>query len=459
MKRIAFILVLLGLTLFPAAVRADVAPPIFPPGSSLQPGSEGTQVRMVSETVLVDVRDDGSLGRANITADFMMRNLGTEAEKMAARFPISANDGRGSYPEISDLVITIAGHAVQYRRVSYPDVRYGDELVPWAEFDVTFPPGVDMPIQVRYKLDGSGYAPYTAFYYILETGAGWRDTIGSAEVILRLPYEASPQNVVLDAQVGWAQTTTGGQFSGNEVRWQFDELEPGPEGAVQNMEFALVAPSAWNAFLKARDAAAKNPTDDEVWGQLGKAYKSIFFMGKFYREDQGGQELYRLSVEAYEKCLELDPGDAQWRAGFADLLAQRAYWDSWVSGLTPDAYRAFEEIRTALELAPDDPVVLQVAESIYFMFPDGITQTDRAYDFLWLTQTPTALPPVPTDVTPFVTLPAPTAQPSATAIPLQVQDTPVPQPAAQPSSPSLPCGAAALAQLAVLMLASRKRKA
>lgn len=458
MKKIAWILVMLALVLFPSSVRADVAPPYYPPGSNLQPGSESTQVQMVSEVVLVDVRDNGKLGSALVTADFVMRNLGTETEKMAARFPISANDGRGGYPEIQDLVISIAGQVVQYRRVSYPDARYGDELVPWAEFDITFPPGVDLPIQVRYKLDGTGYAPYTAFYYILETGAGWRDPIGSADVILRLPYETSPQNVVLDTHVGWAQTTSDGQFSGNEVRWHYDDLEPGPEGAVQNMEFALVSPYAWNDILKAKAAAKKNPTDNEVWGQLGKAYKSIFFMNKFYREDPGGQELYRLSIEAYEKCLALDPGDAQWHAGFADLLAQRAYWDSWAGGATSDTYRAFEEINTALQLAPSDPVVKQIAESIYFMFPDGVAQTQNGYDFLWLTQTPTAHPATPTEIAPSVTALPPAAQASSTAVPLQPQSTPVPQPASQTSSPSLPCGAAAIAPLAVLAMANRKRK-
>lgn len=459
MKRIIWIFAVLALVLFPSTAHADVAPPYYPPGSNLQPGAESTQVQMVSEVVLVDVRDNGKLGSALVTADFVMRNLGTETEKMAARFPISANDGRGGYPEIQDLVISIAGQVVQYRRVSYPDARYGDEMVPWAEFDITFPPGMDLPIQVRYKLDGTGYAPYTAFYYILETGAGWRDTIESADVILRLPYEASPQNVVLDTHVGWAQTTPGGEFAGNEVRWHYNDLEPGLEAEVQNMEFALVAPYAWNDILKVRAAAEKNPTDNEVWGQLGKAYKSIFFMNKFYREDPGGQELYRLSIEAYEECLELDPGDAQWHAGFADLLAQRAYWDSWAGSTTTDTYRAFEEINTALQLAPSDPVVKQIAESIYFMFPDGVAQTQNGYDLLWLTQTPTAHPATPTEITPSETALPPAAEASSTAVPVQPQSTPVPQPAPQTSSPSLPCGTAAVAPLAVLAMANRKRKA
>ena len=121
-------------------------------------------------------------------------------------------------------------------------------------------------------------------------------------------------------------------------------------------------------------------------------------MGKGYRTDTGGAELYQSSIAAYEKCLALNPEDAQWHAGFADLLASRSYWDRWMSGPTADTYRAFNEIRTALQLAPNDPKVLEIADMIHSMFPDGMSQNGSGYDFPWLTQTPTPHPPTPTIV-------------------------------------------------------------
>lgn len=402
MKRISLAILTLILFAFPSTVFADVAPPINPPGSNLQPGSEVTQVRMMAETVLVEVQNDttpGSLGSAHVTADFTMRNLGTASESMAVRFPISANDGRGQYPEITDLAIKVNREKVSFQRANYPDIRYynQDNGVPWAEFDVTFPAGQDVAIQVTYNLNGSGYSPFTAFYYILETGAGWKDTIGSADIILRLPYPASVQNVIMDTQIGWAETTPGGVFNGNEVHWHFDNFDPAPDSDVQNMEFALVAPVAWQTVLKERDNVAKNPNDGEAWGRLGMAYKRIFLQSKGYRTDAGGEELYQLSVDAYEKCLALKPDDAQWHAGFADLLASRSYFDSWY-GPTPDAYRALNEIQTALQLAPNDAKVLEIAQTISYMFPEGVTQNGSGYDFPWLTQTPTPHPPTPTIV-------------------------------------------------------------
>jgi hypothetical protein len=384
---------------FPGEARADIAPPINPPGSNVQPGEESTQVRMVTEKVVLEVMDDGmdqGLGKAHVSADFIMSNLGSEVETMQVRFPISANNGWNDYPEITGVVVKVDEKTVTTRIASYEEPNYFSELVPWVEFEVTFPPGVDVAISVAYDLQGSGYYPYTAFYYLLETGAGWKDTIGRAEIILRLPYEASSLNVVQDFQIGWAETNRGATFDGREVRWLYENFEPGPYMVVQNMEFVLVAPGAWKKVLQAQGEVKASPTDGEAWGRMAKAYKDLFLQGRGYRTDAGGNELFRLSVEAYEECLRLKPSDAQWHAGFADLLANRAYWDGWSNGPTLDAFGALTEIHTALLLAPNDAKVKEIAENIYWLFPEGMKPSDAGYDFLWLTQTPTPQPPTET---------------------------------------------------------------
>jgi tetratricopeptide (TPR) repeat protein len=461
MKRFCVIALLFLLLAFPSTARADVAPPIYPPGSNPQPGVDMTQVRMSAETVIIEVQKDvtpDSLGRAHVTADFTMQNLGTADESMAVRFPISGDNGRGEYPEIGNLQITVNGNQVQYRRASYPEIKYpNQDMVPWAEFDVTFPAGQDVSIGVAYDLNGSGYYPYSAFYYILATGAGWKDTIGSADVILHLPYEASPQNVVMNLEIGWATTSPGGVFQGNEVRWHFEDFEPGADQPVQNMEFALVAPSAWQTVLTARSNVEQHPNDGEAWGMLAKAYKQIFLMNKSYREDAGGQELYKLSVEAYEKCLSLKPDDAQWHAGFADLLANRYYWDRWMSGPTDETFRALNEIHTALRLAPNDPIVREIAQNITYLIEGGITQNGDDFDFPWLTQTPTAPPPAtpttaPVDESTATPLSSPVATDTLQANPTQVSPTSAPQ----KSSPI--CGSAAFLPLMVMIWFVWKRR-
>jgi len=402
-KRPAVFLLLVVLLAFPQPAMADIAPPIYPPGANPQPGAESTAVEMRHETVLIEVKDGGvnKLGVARVTADFTMHNPSSQAETLAVRFPISANDGRAQdgrmqYPEISSISIQVNGRPLNYTRLSYPSLGWDDAEVPWAEFTVNFPAGADTAIRVSYDLQGSGYFPYTAFYYILHTGAGWAGDIGRAEISLRLPYLASPQNVVLNSQIGWAETTAGGVFAGNELRWIFEDFEPGDGSLVRDMEFALVAPSAWKALLGAQAEVKARPRDGEAWGRLGKRYKDLFLQSKGYRADPGGLELYELSVQAYEECLKLKPDDAQWHAGFAELLANRAYWDSWSGDPVPESFRALEELHTALQLAPRDSVVLAIAENISWLLEGGIVAGETGYDFPWLTQTPTPLPPTAT---------------------------------------------------------------
>ncbi len=310
---------------------------------------------MIAETVRIDVKNDtmpNNLGSAAVTAGFTMRNLGSNDESMAARFPISSSDGFGKFPEITYLSIRVISKQVAFRRVIYPDVRYPTLYgVPWAELDVNFPVGHDVAIEVAYNLQGSGYPdlPYATYYYILETGAGWKDTIGSAVITMRLLYPAYLQNI---ASNSWfrSQTTPSGLIQGNEMKWHFENFKPGPNGVVDNMEFDLVAPYAWQTVLTDRGNVADTPNGGEAWGQLAKASNAIFFLNKSYRMDAGGEEIYKSRVEGYEKCLTLLSNDAEWHAGFAELLANRSYWDHSYSGAKADTCRAFVEIQTALQL-------------------------------------------------------------------------------------------------------------
>lgn len=459
MKRVfqIFAIVLLVAILIPVDVRADVAPPAQPPGANPEAGAEGTQVRMMAETVLIEVQPGASandLGQAKITADFTMRNLGNETEKMAVRFPLSVNDGFYNYPEIRNLQIKVNGRAVSTRRIMQEDPVWGADLVPWAEFDVTFPSGQDVPIQVTYIIYGTGEYPFVSYSYIFHTGEGWKDTIGSADLIVRLPYEANPQNIILDETTGWSETMAEGTMSGNEIRWRFEDLEPTREN---DFEVSLVMPSVWQKVLTERKNLAANPNDGEAWGRLGKLYKEVFFFRRGFRHDAGGQELYRLSLEAYEKAVTLLPDDGLWRAGFADLLAVHAYYVSWEGGdPTGEALRSMQEIHRALELAPNDPKVREIAESIYYFFPDAVDLLESGYDFLWLTATP--LPPPPT-IAPTL---EPTRTPEATStVPAAESAFPTSEAASNPT-PAPPgggtplCGSAILIPLGLVWLARRR---
>lgn len=451
---------------FSVPALADVAPPAPPPGSSLLPGQEMTQVRMLAETVLIEVLERSSSGGnaiARVSADFTMRNLGAESESMAVRFPISANDGFYNYPEIKDLQVQVGGNRLSTRRITIPDPDDDDYQLPWAEFDATFPAGQEVLIRVTYTLEGVSEYPYVNFEYILESGAGWQGTIGSVDLIVRLPYEANSYNVLLDSSWGMGQTSPGAVVSGREVRWHYDDLEPTRE---HNLSVALLQPAAWNAVLTEQSNVGRNPQDGEAWGRLGKAYKTVSRLRRGLRDDPGGLELFELGIGAYEKAVTILPRDALWHAGFAELLFDGYYWQEYSSPEKPGMLRALQELARAYELKPNDAFIRELIDDMRFALPGALILEGETPVFLWLTATPT-VPPSPT---PTITVtptseptsipPSLTPAPSSTAIPtpspspLPPADTAVPeqstpQPATKPGVQV--CGVSLFIPLGILL--------
>jgi len=447
-------------------VSADVAPPEMPPGANPHPGTEVTQVRMVAETVIIEVlaeAPEGSLGQARVTAEFQMQNLGNESEILMVRFPTSSNDGFYNYPEIHDLQVRVDGSPAATKPAQYMGGQF-DDPIQWAEFEVSFPPGQDVLIEVSYTLEGTGEYPFISFKYLLETGAGWKDTIGSADLIVCLPYEANHHNVFIDSSPGWGQTSPGAMLAGQEIRWHYDDLEPEYQ---HNLSIAIVMPSAWEKVFFERLNVANNPEDGEAWGRLGKIYKETALLRRGMRHDAGGEELYNLSREAYEKALDLLPDDALWHLGFANLLFSRYYWEEYSTGGSDRAnlLRAIEEYNIAYILDPDDPNIIYWIDDAYYA-TDAIERLEDGggYIFHWLTTTPTIVPtrtaaaadtPTP-GPTATATPPPPTATKEPTASP---QPTTTPKALEPKPGPSLPlCGSVLFFPMAIALyyLSSKK---
>lgn len=447
-----------------STARADVAPPEMPPGANPHPGTEATQVRMVAETVLIEVLDsapEGSLGQARVSAEFLMQNLGSQTETLRVRFPISSDDGFYNYSEINNFRVKVDGSQVSTSPAEYVGGEV-DDLVQWAEFDVSFPPGVDVLIEVSYTLEGTGEYPFIAFKYLLETGAGWKDTIGSADLIVRLPYEANPHNVFIDSSPGWGHTSPGATLEESKIRWHYDDLEPEYQ---HNLSIAMVMPSAWAKVLTERENVANKPDDGEAWGRLGKIYKETALLRRGIRRDAGGQELYELSRQAYERCLELLPDDALWHLGYANLLFARYYWEEYAIGGSErtNLFKAIEEYSIAYNLDPDNETIIYWIDEAYYA-TDAIERLEdgNGYIFHWLTTTPTIVPTrtlTPSDTptpapTATVTVPPPTATQGPTNSP---QPTTTPkgfeaQPSAE-TAPSLPiCGSLLIIPLGLALI-------
>ncbi|MDP1546283.1 MAG: hypothetical protein Q8L87_09695 [Anaerolineales bacterium] len=472
MKKTTSLLVLFLLItfIFPrSSARADAAPPEAPPGTTLLPGESITQVRMVAETVTLTISKDPSDAQqavAKTEAVFTMRNLGTTEEKMQVRFPLSFfngnSDGYFNFPEIASIAVKVDGRPIPTKREIQPfaasEYSYTERAeIPWAVFDVTFPPNQDVILEVVYNVNGYGYYPYEAFKYILETGAGWNGTIGSVEIIVRLPYEVSGQNLDLTGQPGHGEATPGGVRSGNEIRWMFSDLEPTWQ---DNIQIVVVTPSLWEKVLKEKAAVAKNQNDGEAWGRLAKAYKEVIMMPKgWLREDSAGLELYALSKDAYEKCLALLPNDPLWHYGYADLLWAQYQYGIYFAGKTDTEgilTKTLTALQTTLALDPNNQLAKDLLLEISYQIPQAVQQMgDESFVLLGLTATP--IPPTPWGGYPTET-PQPTPEPVA-ATPAESAPEAQPAPTEVPTAPNPLCGGAfLLPALLGMILVGRKRK-
>ena len=284
---VAFLLSQLNLV----PVSANVLPPHPPTGSEIYPEANSTNVRMMDEHVIIDISGSSDIpeGHANVTANFTMRNLGEVQEEMKVRFPMNhtpydiryeIRNNReycefSKYPSLNNFRVWVNGSKVDFE-ISYKKVvdksvspnADGDNLYItfpcWAHFDVAFPPNQDVFVTINYTVPGDlyygSYAGKVRYTYVIVTGAGWKDTIGNADIVARLPYDADYLNVE------WCKPE-GCKVSGNEVSWQFENFEPS-----EDISISITNPSIWKRILVERQRTQWDPKDGEAWGRLGKAY-------------------------------------------------------------------------------------------------------------------------------------------------------------------------------------------
>ncbi len=413
------ILLLVGILAFcvitPAS--ADIAPPAEPPGANLIPGDESTSVRMVEETVRIEIQPEtreNSLGQAQVNAEFIIRNLGKTDESMAVRFPLGIPNGWGNIAVIDRINVRMDGANVSTRRIDGLDPAGSDEQVPWAEFDAAFPAGKDVRVSVEYMLEGSGELPYIWFNYVFSSGAGWQGTIGKAELIVSFPYEVNELFLLNCIDSLYNCTVPGGVISANEITWAYTDFEPEPE---DNFMIAFVAPSVWQQVLKEEERVAVASSDGEAWGRLGRLYKSLIFSphgwrgfrNYYYKADPGVEQLFQLADGAYTKAVTLLPEDALWHAGYAELLGYYAGFAGYEGVDTLSIkIKALQEMHRALELAPEDETVNEIAYGLTWPLEGGLVENDESFDFPWLTATP-----LPTAVTIMDVTVSPTEKPTA----------------------------------------------
>ncbi|HNB51236.1 MAG TPA: hypothetical protein PK530_04815, partial [Anaerolineales bacterium] len=383
---------------------ADMAPPPPAIGSDLYPSIENTNVRMVSETVLMDVAgaSENPWGEARVTAEFFMQNTGDTTEEMRARFPLNfaeyqLKEELESGEEFCDFIgapaietidvwvndqeapVEITTKTVVDPLASNEEVGEVNITLPcWAHFDVVFPPGEEVVVKIAYSASGydrtGGGSRYqsrtdekgtTEFSYVLGTGAGWFDTIGKADIVIRLPYDVTDINL-------WSCYPEDCAISGKEISWHYEDFEP--QG---NVGIDIIKPPVWQRVLNETANLQQNPNDGESWGRLAKAYKDSLWNSKgiiAFDEDDLEKDIYFLSKDAYEKAVELLPNDADWHYGFADLLCRYAEWNSYSNKtLREDWVACIQQVKFALDIKPSHEAANELLQNLY-QYPPADTE-------------------------------------------------------------------------------------
>lgn len=364
-------LIFISLLAFPAQpVWADMAPPPPPEGANLFPDGEITEVRMEAETVDIRVVDTVANpdGLAQVSAEFHMRNLGTSDEKMQVRFPLSnyftGKTPQGltcysaGYPTIQGFQVWVDGQPAKVSNTIQEVDNFGPNggkvTIPcWANFPVVFAVGKEVMVKASYTVlpydigkTPNDYWGTIYFNYILRTGAGWKGTIGSADIRVHLPYAVTDENFLTASS-----TPPGAIIDGDTIRWQLNDFEPSDGPDVQ---VAVTRPSLWRKILKETTNTQSNPQDGEAWGRLGMAYKQTILERRGFRDDAAALQIFDKSDAAYRNAVTLKPKDADWHAGYAELLC----WDAaWPHLHPPEETRdhllgCLKEVQAALEINP-----------------------------------------------------------------------------------------------------------
>lgn len=446
----ALLMFVFWMALPPSTTHADIGwPPLSPGGSSLEaPQGVNTNVRMLAEEVNLTIEpferavpegEENSPAyhmRALVEAVFTLRNLGATDEAFDVWFPLAASL---RYPAmlpytpdniIQDFQVWVDGLPTQTERVQAPDVGDPAQESAWARFPMRFPAGQDVLVRVNYTLYPSGRRPFGGFEYILQTGAGWKESIGKATLNVYLPDTVTAENVSLSGKsvegLPIAPQPAGYTIQNNVIHWEFTDLEPTEK---DNLYVDVLEPERYRELVRARANAANRPDSADAQLELATVIQGAVLVVKSVGQHGGGTGLADQANTAYRRALELDPQRADIYVEYARWLMRTGGWSSLMfNGVCPPELR--DLVDQGLATFPENADLRQIDEEIRTLQAEGapfatqavLDQTataegaarQAARQALSGTATAAALQPSPTPITPTVP-PIPT--PTATATP------------------------------------------
>ena len=413
--KILLVVLFTGSLFVPAQpVHADIAPPPAPELGGLQL-FQSTEVQMVYERVEMELESfhpewdlESTQNRITVNAYFVMKNTSSVDESMQAVFPleitpicsrIDNNINGASFTHYSinqsSFRVSVDGIPTQVTEI---ETQYGQcDNYPWAAFNVTFPVNREVLIKVSYIMESESLDAIQVLGYILETGAGWKGSIGSGYIIMKFPYTITSDAIL-------SNSTPGYQILQNEVFWSFQNLEPTEEN---NIQISFVSPDIWSSIQKSREMLKRKPASPDIWLELIRDYDYISTThgGDIIRDDK-----YFARIEpAFQQGISENPNNAELPAQYAQFK---------LYNLSPHLARQLTEAEATL--------ILSLLNKSLALEPNNETAKRTLSDFLDVAPSATSFTPPPT-IPPTATSPftaTPSITPSETITPIP-SETPV----------------------------------
>ncbi len=463
--------------------HADVGlPPVNPGGSSLSPQETiQTHVRMVMEEVNLTVEpyerpipahtsdNPGFWMRVLVDGKFVMRNMGDAPETFDVWFPLAATTRypdllmylTNSQPEniIQDFQVWVDGLPIDTRQVSGPALNLPEGESPWATFPVSFPARQDVVIRVSYTLYPGGWRPFGDVEYILQTGAGWVDTIGEATITVYLPDNITQESVSLGGNSIFGgplePQPAGYVVENNLITWHFNDLEPGPK---DDIFLNVLEPQRYRRLLQARGKAAQaDPANTAetaaAYLELARAAQEAVMIIKTVAHNGGGLALGDEATAAFARALELNPDQASIYSEYARwlMIVTRGWMQLETQGTCPQ--EVCDLVQRGLEKFPQDAEL----QKLDIRFKDSLrmhhTEVAIATQDAMATQNAMATITRQTTMTQMA-LPTKTPKPSNTYIPASPTAQPTVLPTPAPTGVGSLCPAGLISIIVVGMFAS-----
>lgn len=384
-------------------VDADMAPPPNPEIGGLLPFQE-TEVQMVYERVEMELEffqsemiPDRDANRITVNAYFLMKNQGEVDESMQVVFPLSTSpfcfgttsDTSGTsftYYEIDheSFQATIDGISAP---ISVIRTKYNIcDNYPWAAFDVQFPVGKEVLIKVTYMMESLALDSIQVLDYVLLTGAGWKDSIGSGYIIMKFPYAITSDAILSDS-------TSEYQILHNEVFWSFTNLEPAVE---DNIHLSFISPDVWMNIQDYRQTIETKPDSPDAWLGLIDSYVGISTThgGDIIRDTT----FFGKIEPAFQEALYYNPDNAELNARYAQFLLHQASPHLMEKISDSSSTQILSLLNKALSLESDNQTANQtikelmwVSPSLTFTPPATVSPTTTALESATPSVTPTLI--------------------------------------------------------------------